>query len=209
MTADGCINYCNETWFKITNHPRDAPLDQPFSWISKVKNEDLHIVQSAWQGIMTTHVSPTMEFRLKHPWHAPGSSSESAPLVPTWVQSSYFPEVDESGNVKSVMSCLSDISHFKWAESIQKQRTIEALESRRQQENFIDMTSHEMRNPLSAVVQCADLIADSLEDIRIASREDLESTIDASIDAAQTIISLRTASEVHSRWHSHLIQTGF
>jgi PAS domain-containing protein len=34
MTADGCINYCNETWFKITHHPRNIPLDWPFLWTS-------------------------------------------------------------------------------------------------------------------------------------------------------------------------------
>jgi hypothetical protein len=32
----------------------------------------------------------------------------------------------------------------KWAEAIQKSRVEEALESKRQQENFIDMTSHEV-----------------------------------------------------------------
>ncbi len=91
---------------------------------------------------------------------------ETGPSAPTWLISSFFPEIDESGSVKSIMSCLSDILLFKWAESIQRQRTIEALESKRQQENFIDTTSHEMRNPLSAIVQCADLIVDSLEDLR-------------------------------------------
>lgn len=189
MTADGCISYCNETWFKITHHPRDVPLDRSFSWVAQVADEDLHIVQTAWQSIMANHKSPTIEFRMKHSWNPPGDSSESGPPAPTWLMSSYFPEIDESGNVKSIMSCLSDISHFKWAESIQKQRTIEALESKRQQENFIDMTSHEMRNPLSAIVQCADLIVDSLEDLRPSTNGNIQQILDGSIDAAQTIIS--------------------
>lgn len=189
MTADGCINYCNETWFKITHHPRNVPLDQPFLWTSQVEDDDLHIVQVAWQSIMTDHVSPTIEFRMKYLWSTPGNSTESGPPAPTWLLSSFFPEIDESGKVKSIMSCLSDISHFKWAESIQRQRTVEALESKRQQENFIDMTSHEMRNPLSAIVQCGDLIVDSLEDLRISSTECMQLVIDDSIDAAQTIIS--------------------
>lgn len=52
------------------------------------------------------------------------------------------------------------------------------------------MTSHEMRNPLSAIVQCADSIAASLSEFDsskvgdfIMPREDVES----SLDAAQTI----------------------
>jgi len=189
MTADGCINYCNETWFKVTHHPHDIPLDQPFLWTSQVEDDDLHIVQAAWQSIMSHHVSPTIEFRMKHFWNAPGNSADSGTPAPTWLMSSFFPEFDEDGKVKSIMSCLSDISHFKWAESIQRQRTIEALESKRQQENFIDITSHEMRNPLSAIVQCADLIVDSLENIRASSTESIQLVIDGSIDSAQTIIS--------------------
>lgn len=48
-------------------------------------------------------------------------------------------------------------SRQKWGEGLQKQRTEDALESKRQLENFIDTTSHEMRNPLSAIIQCADV----------------------------------------------------
>ncbi|TGO85106.1 hypothetical protein BPOR_0431g00080 [Botrytis porri] len=40
----------------------------------------------------------------------------------------------------------------------------QALEMRRQQERFIDMTSHEMRNPLSALIGCADEILSSLHE---------------------------------------------
>lgn len=95
-------------------------------------------------------------------------------------------------------------------ESSQKQRMEEALESKRQQENFIDMTSHEMRNPLSAVIQCADSIMGDLEVLRkdVAGREEkkgvkggadggggqlgeegLGGIVDSAIEAAQTIIS--------------------
>ena len=44
---------------------------------------------------------------------------------------------------------ITDISRIKWAEGLQNQRLKEAEETRRQQNNFIDITSHEMRNPLS------------------------------------------------------------
>lgn len=66
---------------------------------------------------------------------------------------------------------------------------LEAVELKRQQENFIDMTSHEMRNPLSAIIQCADWIASSLQEYGgegknlIIPRE----VADGYEDAAQTI----------------------
>jgi len=64
----------------------------------------------------------------------------------------------------------------------------EAVELKRQQENFIDITSHEMRNPLSAILQCSDEIASSLTRVRQKGEKDLsEETIANCLDAAQTI----------------------
>lgn len=39
---------------------------------------------------------------------------------------------------------MTDISPVKFAEIVQNSRVEEAVEARRQQENFIDMTSHEV-----------------------------------------------------------------
>lgn len=44
---------------------------------------------------------------------------------------------------------ITDISRIKWAENLQSRRLHEAEETRRAQNSFIDITSHEMRNPLS------------------------------------------------------------
>jgi hypothetical protein len=54
------------------------------------------------------------------------------------------PEMDEEGNVIRVFGAISDISDRKRAESEQRQRLEEAVEHKRQQENFIDMVSHEV-----------------------------------------------------------------
>lgn len=68
----------------------------------------------------------------------------------------------------------------------------EAIELKRQQENFIDMTSHEMRNPLSAILQCSDEITSSLTAYRAGEEistitEKLNDILESSIDASQTI----------------------
>lgn len=68
------------------------------------------------------------------------------------------------GGLKSVFGSLTDISQQKWAEDFQKRRMEEAIELKRQQENFIDITSHEMRNPLSAILRCADEITTTLSE---------------------------------------------
>jgi hypothetical protein len=48
---------------------------------------------------------------------------------------------------------ITDISRIKWAENLQERRLREAEETRRAQNSFIDITSHEMRNPLSKKLQ--------------------------------------------------------
>lgn len=58
------------------------------------------------------------------------------------------------------------------------------------EQSFIDMTSHEMRNPLSAIVQCADSIAASLTGFDCSKGIDLimsKDDVESNLDAAQTI----------------------
>lgn len=64
----------------------------------------------------------------------------------------------------------------------------EAVELKRQQENFIDITSHEMRNPLSAILQCSDEISGSLTRYRQSGDKSMSEDLIANcLDAAQTI----------------------
>jgi len=106
---------------------------------------------------------------------------------------SVYPEKDEAGNLKSIFGCITDISVQKRAEDFEKRRREEAVEMKRQQENFIDITSHEMRNPLSALLQCADEISGSLTSFRSNDTlsspvpGDLALLLDNCIEAANTI----------------------
>lgn len=62
----------------------------------------------------------------------------------SWCSMAVAPEMDDDGSVIRVFGAIIDISDRKRAESEQRKRLDEALELRRQQENFIDMTSHEV-----------------------------------------------------------------
>ena len=65
-------------------------------------------------------------------------------------------EVDQEGRVTGLIGVLTDVTEKKGMEVFQQTRAEEAIELRRAQERFIDMTSHEMRNPLSAICLSAD-----------------------------------------------------
>ncbi|KAI0590851.1 BaeS Signal transduction histidine kinase [Pyrenophora tritici-repentis] len=186
LNADLSMKYCNDQWFRITDHPK-IPMDQ-VEWRSVVYPDQ---IERAYREIRATRQKQgahTFTCHLKKHWKGPDDIS-----TPTWILVAATAYTDDS-----IMGTMTDISQLKWAEAIQKSRVEEALESKRQQENFIDMTSHEMRNPLSAMVQCADSISSSLTEINDLTRgsvlaaqpvlktqlNDLTST---SLDAVDTI----------------------
>ena len=87
----------------------------------------------------------------------------------------------------SVITSLTDITAQKLAESTQKRLALEAIEAKAQQENFIDVTSHEMRNPLSAIMISADDIIASLRPL-VTQATDLQATLRSAMEAAQVIV---------------------
>ena len=69
-----------------------------------------------------------------------------------WVYIVSSPEFDEDGKMIAVSGVFTDVTSKKLAEEKEKARAEEAIELRRQQERFIDMTSHEMRKYVAQLV---------------------------------------------------------
>ncbi|KAI5236347.1 hypothetical protein E4T43_08679 [Aureobasidium subglaciale] len=80
---------------------------------------------------------------------------------------------------------LIDVSDMKNAELAQTRAAKEARERKQQQERFIDMISHEIRNPLSAVLHCAENIMEAVRDGKAKSTEDI--SVDEIVEAVSTI----------------------
>jgi PAS domain S-box-containing protein len=181
--SKGRITYSNETWWEISHHPRGE--DSADTWMESVKDEDREVLNTVWRRLVVQKHAITHEFRFKEPWMDRNGSKGD-----TWVLMSAYPERDELDDLKSVFGSITNISQQKWAEDFQKRRMEEAVELKRQQENFIDITSHEMRNPLSAILQSADEITTTLSQHRLgeaSNGRNLQDALDASVDAAQTI----------------------
>lgn len=177
----GEINFCNDSWWAISRHPRTKSIN---SWKDSIVAADRPAVEEAWRKLITDMVSIVLEFRFKTTREVDGHPIE------TWALMSAYPEKDSDGATKAIFGCITDISQQKWAEAFQRERREEALELKRQQENFIDMTSHEMRNPLSALCQCADEIIGSVIAYRKtepAIAERLSTMLETCLEAANTI----------------------
>lgn len=82
----------------------------------------------------------SFEIRLTTPFNTeelvPGEKVEGH----TWILASAYPQ-KSAGAVTGILGCLTDISRQKWMEGFQTRKMLQAIELKRQQENFIDMTS--------------------------------------------------------------------
>lgn len=177
----GKITFANDTWYDISRVPRNANMAD--TWMDAVKPQDMDLVKKSWTDLVTHTKAVSIEFRFKAQWQDRNGNNGD-----TWVLFSGYPEKYDDGRLKSIFGSMTDISQQKWAEGIQTRRAQEAVELKRQQENFIDITSHEMRNPLSAILQCSDEITSSLTKFRQGNERIIPDELLANcLDAAQTI----------------------
>lgn len=186
----GNVLYVNQTWFDLTQHPRDS--FHPLSWYNVIHEDDHALMDREWAKL-TAGESVHFELRLKRPFETDEALNGESISGTTWILASAYADKNEDGVVKGVLGCLTDISRQKWAEGFQARRTEEAIELKRQQENFMDMTSHEARNPLSAITLCAESILTTLQELlNMNSGQDhinvTKDTIETHLESAEIIM---------------------
>ncbi|THW21269.1 hypothetical protein D6D23_06504 [Aureobasidium pullulans] len=213
----GRVTYVNPAWFEQTGHPV-VPFDQ-IDWPQVIHDEDKKVAETFWKGVVTARTKSTVQVRMKREWYNENGES----MGPVWILTNAIPEFDEDGSISGVIGTMEDISAIKFAETVQKTRMEEALEARRQQEHFIDMTSHEIRNPLGAVMHCADALLENLAETKAIlanhmvpdhkAEQRIKELVQQSIESVSTIIScsahqLRIADDVLvlSKLDSKLLQ---
>ena len=195
ISLEGKILYANDSWREITGY---KGKHTEMSWCSVIHDEDHPKMGIEWSKLVDKRLPVAFELQLKKAWEASDPVTKKPISGPTYIILAASPR--QIGNDIYITGAITDISRQKWVEGSEIRQRKEALELKRQQENFIDMTSHEMRNPLSAIFQCSDLIVAVLTRFQ-ASRDakkgfdsieqgvatDLEDPIAAAIDAANTI----------------------
>ncbi|KAK4199619.1 hypothetical protein QBC40DRAFT_281713, partial [Triangularia verruculosa] len=162
MDLEGKLLGANNVFFEMCGLEKVDPAEVELRpWRDCVCEEDHLQIREKIETMVKEDKVQNVEVRLKTTWTAEDGGGHKV-IVPRWVQATLMPVRTAEGEIQSFTGCLSDVSLQKWQLDREKQRKEEALESKRQQENFIDMTSHEMRNPLSAIVHCADAIIATL-----------------------------------------------
>ncbi|KAH6628399.1 hypothetical protein F5144DRAFT_307280 [Chaetomium tenue] len=162
MDLDGRLLGANTVFFEMCGLRKvDPAVVDVRPWQSCVHKEDFSLLAEKLEKMVAEDKVQNVEVRLNTTWN-PEDGSGHKVAAPRWVQATLLPVRTSDGKIQSFTGCLSDVSLQKWQLDWEKERKEEAIESKRQQENFIDMTSHEMRNPLSAIIHCADAITATL-----------------------------------------------
>lgn len=112
----------------------------PSNWLTHIHPEDVSEVSKLWSQVLRGPLQIQCEFR----WVTTAEDGHSSEELIKWCSMAVAPEMDDEENVIRVFGAIVDVSDRKHAESEQRKRLDEALEMRRQQESFIDMTSHEV-----------------------------------------------------------------
>ncbi|KAK7184821.1 hsp90-like protein [Paraphaeosphaeria sporulosa] len=190
---DGVYSYRNDTWWRMLDPEyqyRDVDLTD--AWDALIDEEFIQPGKEKFQTLIETKQHQTWELKIKKTWTVDSQNIEGSwpNEEPRWILLSIQPELSETGDILEIVGCFQDISRQKFGEKLQATQALHAQESKRKLENFIDTTSHEMRNPLSAIVQCADSIISSHKAFQ--ESPDYQATykniLDSAVEAADTIV---------------------
>ena len=168
--------------------------------------DDRPHVEKEWYNLTERKLRRTFELRLVHKWY----HKESGTWKNKWIIASCGQDENPDGTLKSIMGSITDITLLKQAQEdaleratlseqlaqsqkeaneIQIRSRIEAEEARKSMEKFMDITSHEMRNPLSAILQSADGLASSLLEFQASSKTAVlsDEIVEGNLEAVQII----------------------
>lgn len=165
--------FVNDGFFKLTTNK----IQNEFrAWPESIHPDDYEQVMSAYREAFSTRKELRCEFRCAT--SATGEEGE-------WRLFLLRPLSDEPD--AGFISAIVDITEIKQAELTQERAALEAQERKEQQERFIDMVSHEIRNPLSAVLHLAEEVREVTQEIGLA-HEDIKDQVADILDAAETIL---------------------
>jgi signal transduction histidine kinase len=147
---NGNILYANATWKQYVGMPPDGDVN---SWTDYLEGPTLQRIQSMWEEMIA---GTTSELQVTWTW------TNGITVTGTFVR---LGTADREGR-RGIVGCLQDITYQEERLHEAERRRIEAEEAKRQQELLVDMTSHEIRTPVSAILQCSSLVKENMVALR-------------------------------------------
>lgn len=161
MQSNGRLIWGNSSFFEMCGLEKvdlTKYAIKPFE--TCIVEEDKPLLRQAMNRLTSKGKKASAEIRL-NTLSTEEDHADNKIATPRCILATLRPVKTSGGAIETFTGCLVDMTLQRQQIEMERQRRDEAIESKRQQENFIDMTSHEMRNPLSAIVQCADSVVAS------------------------------------------------
>lgn len=195
--------FVNQHFYQLTTHRGD---NQEFkSWPQSIHPDDYDRVMELYHDAFLSQTQLRTEFRAlgqQHPWRL-------LFLTPLGDDNLQHVSLREYGGF---ICSVVDITSEKSAELAERKAAKDARERKEQQERFVDMISHEIRNPLSAMLHCSEDIEGAISDpnnVDVATIREAFETINVCIQVrradprgaeagANTYIILRSIREISS-----------
>ncbi|KAF2257780.1 putative histidine kinase HHK12p [Lojkania enalia] len=167
--------FVNDNFFKLTTNKSSNEFR---AWPESIDPQDYDRVMTAYRKAFSSRQELRVEFRCV-------TGDAKADEDVEWRLFLLKPLKDdpEAGFIAAVV----DITEIKQAQITQEKAAAEARERKEQQERFIDMVSHEIRNPLSAVLHLAEEVKEVAKGIKSLHSDVAEQIADIQ-DAADTIL---------------------
>lgn len=153
--ADGQVMYANDSF----REPSGAlPGEELSMWLDNCDEETQRRLAPVWLEILTGN-----EVKTNVQWKWKTGKTMSGVFIRL--------DMIRPG-MSGIIACVTDISYQEEKLLDANTRRIEAEESKQQQELLVDLTSHEIRTPVSAILQCSSLVKENL----VALKEQLRFT---------------------------------
>ncbi|KAG8979497.1 hypothetical protein FRC05_008486 [Tulasnella sp. 425] len=161
----GEMTYTNRRWHEITDYPSNQPLT---NWLWNVHPEFQKNVLELTTRVLRTGEGGSLEIRWQNErWTKLQVESISNGLIGTVTDVSDR-HLYEAARIAQAQE-REAIAQLRAADA-ERQRA-EADERRRAQELLVDVTSHELRQPVSAILNCSQLVRTNLSNLAEALRK--------------------------------------
>ena len=147
MGADenGIITYGNAAWKSMAGMSQEEDVR---NWPQYVTPQTIREILDPWEKFV---VGDERELRISWKW------------LSGIIVNAVFIRLDlVKDGMTGILGCIADVTHEVEKLRDAEERRREAEESKHQQELLIDLTSHEIRTPVSAILQCSSLVKENL-----------------------------------------------
>ncbi|PRQ77320.1 hypothetical protein AAT19DRAFT_8388 [Rhodotorula toruloides] len=163
---DGTFISVNPAWYEVTGVDPSQPVE---TWRDRIHPDEQEKIFKAWDHALANRENLTLQFR----WETGRVSLVQVVLnhrekekATGWI-GSVIDITAQARAEEAILNLSKEREAMAKAEATEsEERRKVAVEEKRQQELLIDVTSHEIRNPISAILQNSDFTRSSLQSLR-------------------------------------------